>query len=119
MTPIPSTELDALIEAEKKATKGPWYDDGCRVYGPIDADEKRNGAMLFEYKHVDDANWDDYPFIASLRNAAPSLLAEVKRLREVERAVKEWRGVPFAFHRSCDCQLCAALSASLNEKGQE
>lgn len=51
-------------------TPGPWHDDGYRIYAPTESEDKCDGRMIVEYKHVDDFNYAD----ASLLTAAPDLL---------------------------------------------
>ena len=58
----------------EKHTPGPWHDDGYRIYGPTEEEDKRRGRMIVEYKHVDDFNDADAALIA----AAPDLLAACK-----------------------------------------
>ena len=59
-------------------TPAPWHDDGYRIYGPTGHDDKRNGRMIVEYKHVEDFNPDDAPLIAT----APELLVALKALAD-------------------------------------
>ena len=111
MNTLTGEELDALIEAEARATKGPWkWGDGyaemdekyadCRLLGPNESEvipirvDHRAPIWDTRLPHEDDDEIDrdnlntlpceaDRDFIASLRNAAPRLLAEVKAAREV------------------------------------
>lgn len=54
-------------------TPGPWHDDGYRIHAPTDDEDKRNGRVIVEYKHVDGFNDADAPLIA----AAPELLEAI------------------------------------------
>jgi hypothetical protein len=70
----------AEIEARAaKATEGPWYDDGYRIHGPTEADDKRDGEVLLEYKHAE-ATGDDGQFIAHARADIPWLVTQVRAL---------------------------------------
>ena len=62
--------------SEAKHTAGPWHDDGYRIYGATESEDKRRGPMIVEYKHVDNFNYADAPLIA----AAPDLLHELRHL---------------------------------------
>lgn len=57
-------------------TPAPWHDDGYRIYAPTDAEDKRNGRMIVEYKHVDDFNGADAPLIAAAPELYQALLRE-------------------------------------------
>jgi len=57
-------------------TPGPWHDDGYRIHAPTMHEDKRNGRLIVEYKHVEDFNPADGPLIA----AAPELLEACKQL---------------------------------------
>jgi hypothetical protein len=60
------------------ATPRPWHDDGYRVYGPTTESDPRSGPVIFEYKHVDPQNPDDYQFILRAVNAFDALLDVAK-----------------------------------------
>lgn len=54
----------------EKHTPSPWYDDGYRIYAPTEKEDKRDGRVIVEYKHVDYFNKAD----ARLMTASPELL---------------------------------------------
>lgn len=56
-------------------TKGPWYDDGYRIYAPTDKEDKRDARIIVEYKHRDNFNNDD----SHLLRAAPELLEALEQ----------------------------------------
>ena len=75
---------DAVLSKIKKKqfTPEPWYDDGYRIYGPAtdgpatDGEDKRNGQMIVEYKHVSWFNQPDSTLIAK----APELYSMLKAI---------------------------------------
>lgn len=93
---LSAADLARLVALEKAATPGEWtsiggggvqmdgFRDSYRIEAPHDGErwprvcELRSGADR-------SAAFNNAEFIVSLRNAAPSLLAEVGRLREVEK----------------------------------
>lgn len=60
-------------------TPGPWHDDGYRIYAPTTDQDKRNGRVIVEYKHVHDFNYADAWLIA----VAPKLLDACKLALQV------------------------------------
>jgi hypothetical protein len=82
------TDIDKLEALERAATPAPWvYDDG------IEQDEHTQHRARPETVGpfgADAARTDDCIFLAELRNAAPALLAEVRRLRAIEAAAREY-----------------------------
>jgi len=75
-------DLDKLERLEKAAFPSPWSIDMDRVVTTVYCET--NG------HHV--GGFDDDPsasFIVALRNAAPALLAELRRLRAIEAAARE------------------------------
>ena len=80
--PPPVLDLDALAEAERAMTAGPWKfanNTTCGIIGPDSRDLK----AWHWHKSGDGA---DRRGVVALRNAAPALIAEVRALRaEVER----------------------------------
>ena len=75
-------DLDALEAAIEKMTPGPWEKQKAQVVARLDPDP-HNPAHL-----IADTGWfDDAAAICALRNAAPALIAEVRRLRKVLGAI--------------------------------
>jgi hypothetical protein len=70
--PLTDADLARLVEMEKAATDAPWV-DACNKIGA-------DGAGIAEIDFDSDA---DRALVIQLRNAAPSLLAEVVRLRKL------------------------------------
>lgn len=81
MTPLTETELDALIQAEAKATKGPWaiVEDAANGKDEAWCEWHKIGPLDMTGAKPD----SDGQFIAALRNAAPAILAELKASREI------------------------------------
>jgi hypothetical protein len=85
-----NTDLTALEAAEREATPGPWfaYDDNGDDEHPPHVDSDAAGLICTATADADHATPKgcmgsrDVRFIAAIRNAAPELLAEVRRLRE-------------------------------------
>ena len=77
-----------IIAAGEVATAGPWYDDGYRVYGPTENEDKRQGVLIFEYKHINDVNYDDSDFVVKARNTAPAVARAVLEMLGVEIKLK-------------------------------
>ncbi len=119
MTDIDIDKLEAL---ERAATPAPWvYDDGLsrsfprarpETVGPFGADAARTGDCIF---------------LVELRNAAPALIAELRRLRAIEAAARDiaqvteerddpWVSVPITA-RQWDA-LKAALAAKEGGNGK-
>lgn len=76
--------LKHLDELEAKATKGPWHtieddaDSGCYdIAGPTEID-----ASIYSSRDGKYVIYEDAALIAELRNAYPSLRAEIARLQE-------------------------------------
>jgi hypothetical protein len=84
---VTDIDIDKLEALERAATPAPWvYDDG------IEQDEHTQHRARPETVGpfgADAARTDDCIFLAVLRNAAPALLAEVRRLRAIEAAARE------------------------------
>ena len=84
MTDIDIDKLEAL---ERAATPAPWvYDDGIETDGDTQYRERPEIVGPFG---ADAARTDDCIFLAELRNAAPALIAEVRRLRAIEAAARK------------------------------
>lgn len=93
MTPDELARLKLLAE---KATPGPWFVVGarakikyeqCHMISRYDeADKKDENIAVVWYDEKTGLGLSDAAFIASSREAIPSLIAEVERLRE---ALKE------------------------------
>lgn len=66
-------EAKKLLELEKRATKGPWHNDGYRIYGPTEDQDKRNGHCLTEYKYSNATPWDG-ELIVNSRNLLSLIL---------------------------------------------
>ncbi len=67
--------------SEAKHTPTPWYDDGYRVYAPTEDPNnpnKREARIIFEYKHTDDFNDVDAPFIVKAVNCHDELVDMVE-----------------------------------------
>ena len=58
----------------------PWFNDGYRIYGATTADDKREGHMIAEYKHVTDAKAEDYQLIVRAVNCHQELVDALKAL---------------------------------------
>lgn len=69
-------ELDEIRERCKKATPGPWTDDGYRVYKGTN----RDSPVMFEYKHSDSIGPYDGEFIAHARKDIHRLLDHIRHL---------------------------------------
>lgn len=89
--PLTNSELDELARLEKTATPGPWYalehypsmsDRGGRVVA------QGYSIMLADCRIPDEHDLNDCKFVAAARNAMPHLLAELRRLREVEARIE-------------------------------
>lgn len=92
-------DRDELKRMEAAATPGPWFSDGD------DVDENADSPYLFtkidpallggmdDAVHVlFEADWgtkEDAEFIASLRNSAPDILAEIEMMRKLLGDAKE------------------------------
>ncbi len=59
-------------------TPAPWFDDGYRIYAPVDSADKRSGRVIVEYKHIEDFNPADAPLIT----AAPEMLQALEFVKE-------------------------------------
>lgn len=70
-SPLTPSELSALVELEKKATRAPWTDAGNKLGA--------DGHGIAEVEFDEDA---DRALVVALRNAAPRLFAELLALRE-------------------------------------
>jgi hypothetical protein len=75
---IPEGLVQQLTELDATATPAPWYNDGYRVYGPTTATDKREGELLYEFKHVEGLNHNDPRLVVLLRNALPLILQHLK-----------------------------------------
>lgn len=75
-------DLDKLEALEKLSVPAPWEaDEVCRtVIAPFEYEGTGMVGSIVEL--------DDMRFIAAMRNALPDLIAEIRRLRQVER----WAG---------------------------
>lgn len=106
-------DLDALEALERKATEAPWEAfqcDYCKRTDPESACGYLDGCSL-------DASYDechhtldlaDAELIASLRNHARALIAEARRVRDLEKYAKHADGCAHTWHR-CTCGLSALL----------
>lgn len=73
-----SEEIAELAEEGQvySHTPAPWFDDGYRIYAPVTEEgrllepdeDKRNGRVIVEYKHVDFFNRKDAPLITAAPN---------------------------------------------------
>lgn len=80
------TDIDKLEALERAATPAPWvYDDGIEQDEHTQHRARRESVGPFG---ADAARTDDCLFLAALRNAAPALFAEVRRLRAIEAAAR-------------------------------
>ena len=87
MTQLTDQELDALIDAEAKATRGPWNTVHDVAGGFDEVFCRWHTLGPFEMKGQRPNN--DELFLLALRNAAPRLLAEVKAARGIFRRLSE------------------------------
>ena len=89
-------ELQAIEEAESKMTRGPWYEHDEEsaywkikgAHGSVVCHDSTNGTWPSQ---------DDIDGVIALRNAAPALIAEVRRLRaalEVYADGASWKRGP-------------------------
>lgn len=80
-TSAPGVDLDAVDEAERKMTPGPWALDPTNddIIAPDDAVKHPDGTTgnVVGYLYVE----QDCTGIVTLRNAAPALIAEIAALR--------------------------------------
>jgi hypothetical protein len=77
-------DIDKLEALERVATPAPWLcDDGIEQDEHTQHRARRESVGPFG---ADAARTDDCIFLAELRNTAPALLAEVRRLRAIEAA---------------------------------
>lgn len=84
LTPLSEEDLQRLEQLEQQATKGPWkVADAWRGRVELSAPRSRRLAILADRADEDGA------FIAEWRNAAPSLLTELRRLRAENEILKE------------------------------
>lgn len=83
-------DLDELARLLEKATPGPWYWDGFSV---SDYDGESPFPMNMEWcSNLDGADDEsDGQLMVALRNAAPSLIAEVEALRGEVARLREWQ----------------------------
>ena len=77
MNPI---DLDALAELEAEATEAPWLS-----YSPRSVSDEKCRAVLVECMRTADAT-----LIVAARNALPALIAELRAMREVVAAAREF-----------------------------
>lgn len=84
-----ASDLDRLAAMDSVATPGPWQVE-CEDGVPFLAAADRAYATIARYGVNNDRNVEDFEFLAALRNAAPALIAELRRLREVERVVRDY-----------------------------
>ena len=82
-------ELQAIRERAEKATPGPWEANevGLYVIAPLARGKESIARMPYPYGDTSD-NQSNAAFIAHARTDIPALLAEVERLRVVERSVQ-------------------------------
>ncbi len=118
------TYIDKLEVIKRAATPAPWvYDDG------IEQDEHTQHRARPETVGpfgADAARADDCIFLVELRNAAPALIVEIKRLRAIEAATRKlftrgWRcnGPMHVTLTVSDAEydaVMAALAANENKK---
>lgn len=83
------TDLTHIEELEKKATPGPWK--CCDDPHEIDGNGK-TVAGNYDYEEGGICSQEDRNFIVALRNAAPGMIEEIKRLR----AEQEWQPIETA-----------------------
>lgn len=62
----------------KEHTPTPWFDDGYRIYGYTDHEDKRRGKVIVEHKHVDDFNPADAELIITAVNMHAELVAALE-----------------------------------------
>jgi hypothetical protein len=82
-----SGDTKALRELLAKATPGPWRHDAGDTAVFATAPSK-TGSRLLQTLVAGNAAPNDAALIVALHNAAPALLDEIDRLREVERAAR-------------------------------
>lgn len=81
---IDDARLAGIEARERAATKGPWHDDGYRIYGYTDAPDKRGGPLIVEYKHLDNENEAaDGAFIEHARVDVRDMAAALRAARDI------------------------------------
>lgn len=115
------TILEDIKAKAEKATPGPWYDDGYRIYGPQwehDKDRRNKCDVLVDYKHLDQKEaWknDNGKYIA--RMDPKTTLALVKVIELVNGLLYEhYDGVQ---HRITDIDDAADFFGDLYDALQE
>jgi hypothetical protein len=116
MTEDELTQLDALAQA---ATPGPWITDETdvmRAYYPDHLEGYADIPVCECFAHCE----NDAAYIAAACNAAPGLIADVRKLREALREVQgksdRWNHDYYEFHRSSlTPETLAALKGSDHE----
>ena len=94
---MPRYDIERIEGLLAKATPGEWKaddisfgDDNEPPYGPYGyiSTGGRRGKPILQAIQSRKVN-DDLRLVAALRNAAPAMIADLRRLREVERAARE------------------------------
>lgn len=116
-TPPPPADLDALERALASATPGPWeatptrhehdghvltFSHEAAIHPPLG--ESGPVAVVHQGEH------DNAAAIVALRNAAPSLLAELRALRAAAAAAR-------AYVVACEAQVVAGRAARATLRG--
>ncbi len=100
MTDLTPAQVEELERLEKAATPGPWKvgaEDGTRLshVWPVRNSAAVADCSVGDWRYSDEEMRDNAAFIAALRNAAPALLAALKRPEEGEceamaKRLDEW-----------------------------
>ncbi len=99
MTRLTDDELAELERLEKAATPGPWSEYGRPQptyaveidLAPADEEGTSTPVLKFCYFGQVDNGFADAEFVVAVRNALPSLLAELRELRAFKARVEGYR----------------------------
>lgn len=54
MNRLTDEQIEAIRTAAKACPPGPYHNDGWRLHGPTEDEDKRNGTIFFEWKYSDE-----------------------------------------------------------------
>ena len=91
MDQLTDQQLADIQAREAAATLGPWFADGHEILVGTADDITRGSMWIGETCTTELPDWGaaNAEFVAHARTDVPALVAEVRRLRAVERAVRE------------------------------
>jgi hypothetical protein len=111
--PISDEQLDAISERATAASPGPWIvEDAPDLNRWVTSD---HGTLEANFGYIGNGNRDDAQFVAHAREDIPLLLAEVDRLRAVEKAAYAFAD-NMASYRSHGSHIVAEQARQLRER---